>query len=85
MEDSYGTLATVVWCIELLCCSSSTVQDKENYLKQLLDIINASDNTFSVVGSHSQAVLVLVSLLGLDHLELKMPLHQNVNASCFHF
>ncbi|XXG87548.1 hypothetical protein AAC387_Pa11g2208 [Persea americana] len=72
MEDPDGTLATVARCIELLCCSSSTVQEKENSLKQLLDIINTSDNTFSAVGSHSQAVSVLVSLLRSGPLGVKM-------------
>ncbi|RWR93044.1 LOW QUALITY PROTEIN: C2 calcium-dependent membrane targeting [Cinnamomum micranthum f. kanehirae] len=72
MEDPDGTLATVARCIELLCCSSSTAQEKENSLKQLLEIINTSDNTFSAVGSHSQAISVLVSLLRSGPLGVKM-------------
>ncbi|XP_042501937.1 protein CELLULOSE SYNTHASE INTERACTIVE 1-like [Macadamia integrifolia] len=63
MEDPDGTLASVAQCIELLRRSSSTAQEKENSLKQLLDLIDTRDSAFSAVGSHSQAVPILVSLL----------------------
>uniref|UniRef100_A0A1D1YMJ0 U-box domain-containing protein 13 n=1 Tax=Anthurium amnicola TaxID=1678845 RepID=A0A1D1YMJ0_9ARAE len=63
MEDSDGTLSSVAQCIEQLRRSSSNTQEKEHSLKQLLDLIETRDNAFSAVGSHSQAVPILVSLL----------------------
>ncbi|PQQ09794.1 uncharacterized protein Pyn_41289 [Prunus yedoensis var. nudiflora] len=63
MEDADGTLASVAQCIEQLRQSSSSVQEKEYSLKQLLELIDTRENAFSAVGSHSQAVPVLVSLL----------------------
>ncbi|XXG70674.1 hypothetical protein AAC387_Pa07g0105 [Persea americana] len=72
MEDPDGTLASVAQCIERLRRSSSTAQEKENSLKQLLDLINTRDNAFSAVGSHSQAVPILVSLLRSGSLGVKL-------------
>ncbi|KAG8642891.1 protein CELLULOSE SYNTHASE INTERACTIVE 1 [Manihot esculenta] len=63
MEDPDGTLASVAQCIEQLRQSSSSVQEKEYSLRQLLELIETRENAFSAVGSHSQAVPVLVSLL----------------------
>ncbi|KAL5992282.1 Interactor with COP9 signalosome (CSN) complex [Asimina triloba] len=63
MEDSDGTLSSVAQCIEQLRWSSSSAQEKEFSLKQLLDLINIREYAFSAVGSHSQAVPILVSLL----------------------
>ncbi|XP_022962690.1 protein CELLULOSE SYNTHASE INTERACTIVE 1-like isoform X2 [Cucurbita moschata] len=63
MEDPDGTLANVAQCIEQLRQSSSPVQEKEFSLKQLLELIDTRESAFSAVGSHSQAVPVLVSLL----------------------
>ncbi|TQE11228.1 hypothetical protein C1H46_003234 [Malus baccata] len=63
MEDVDGTLASVTQCIEQLCQSSSSVQENEYSLKQLLKLIDTRENAFNAVGSHSQAVPVLVSLL----------------------
>ncbi|BBH05653.1 hypothetical protein Prudu_017104 [Prunus dulcis] len=56
MEDADGTLASVAQCIEQLRQSSSSVQEKEYSLKQLLELIDTRENAFSAVGSHSQAV-----------------------------
>ncbi|XP_051126757.1 protein CELLULOSE SYNTHASE INTERACTIVE 1 [Andrographis paniculata] len=72
MEDPDGTLASVAQCIEQLRQSSSSSQEKENGLKQLLDLINTRDNAFGAVGSHSQAVPVLVSLLRSGSLGIKI-------------
>ncbi|KAL5982070.1 Interactor with COP9 signalosome (CSN) complex [Asimina triloba] len=72
MEDPDGTLANVAQCIEQLRRSSSIVQEKENSLKQLLDLIETRENAFSAVGSHSQAVPILVSLLRSGSLPIKM-------------
>lgn len=63
MEDSDGTLSSVAQCIEKLRRGSSTSQEKEKYLNQLRDLIDTNANAFSAVGSHSQAVPMLVSLL----------------------
>ncbi|KAG4169618.1 hypothetical protein ERO13_A12G091200v2 [Gossypium hirsutum] len=63
MEDPDGTLASVAKCIEQLRQSSSSLQEKEHSLRQLLELIDTRENAFSAVGSHSQAVPVLVSLL----------------------
>ncbi|XP_052195664.1 protein CELLULOSE SYNTHASE INTERACTIVE 1 [Diospyros lotus] len=63
MEDPDGTLASVAQCIEQLRQNSSPVQEKEHSLKQLLELIDTRESAFSAVGSHSQAVPVLVSLL----------------------
>ncbi|KAJ3679098.1 hypothetical protein LUZ60_017109 [Juncus effusus] len=63
LEDSDGTLASVAQCIEQLRKNSSTNQEKESALNQLLDLIQNRESAFSAVGSHSQAVPILVSLL----------------------
>ncbi|KAJ1382753.1 C2 domain [Sesbania bispinosa] len=72
MEDPDGTLASVAQCIEQLRQSSSSMQEKEYSLKQLLDLIDMRENAFSAVGSHSQAVPVLVSLLRSGSLNVKI-------------
>ncbi|XP_077249963.1 binding protein [Tasmannia lanceolata] len=72
MEDPDGTLSSVAQCIEQLRRSSSSPQEKENSLKQLLDLIDTRENAFSAVGSHSQAVPILVSLLRSGSLGVKM-------------
>ncbi|XP_076921963.1 protein CELLULOSE SYNTHASE INTERACTIVE 1-like [Bidens hawaiensis] len=72
MEDPDGTLASVAQCIEQLRQSSLSTQDKEYNLKQLLELIDTRANAFSAVGSHSQAVPVLVSLLRSGSLGVKM-------------
>lgn len=71
MEDPDGTLASVAQCIEQLRQSSSSVQEKEYSLKQLLELIDTRESAFSAVGSHSQAVPVLVSLLRSGSLGVK--------------
>lgn len=72
MEDPDGTLASVAQCIEQLRQNSSSMQEKEHSLKQLLELIDTRENAFSAVGSHSQAVPVLVSLLRSGSLGVKM-------------
>lgn len=72
MEDPDGTLASVAQCIEQLRQSTSSVQEKEYSLKQLLELIDTRENAFSAVGSHSQAVPVLVSLLRSGSLGVKI-------------
>ncbi|KAL3613418.1 Interactor with COP9 signalosome (CSN) complex [Castilleja foliolosa] len=72
MEDPDGTLASVAQCIEQLRQSSSSSQEKENSLRQLLDLTNTRTNAFGAVGSHSQAVPVLVSLLRSGSLGIKI-------------
>ncbi|QCD84732.1 vacuolar protein 8 [Vigna unguiculata] len=72
MEDPDGTLASVAQCIEQLRQSSYSVQEKEYSLRQLLELIDMRENAFSAVGSHSQAVPVLVSLLRSGSLNVKI-------------
>ncbi|KDP46892.1 hypothetical protein JCGZ_24101 [Jatropha curcas] len=72
MEDPDGTLASVAQCIEQLRQSSSSVQEREYSLRQLLELIETRENAFSAVGSHSQAVPVLVSLLRSGSLGVKI-------------
>ncbi|KAL5555935.1 hypothetical protein UlMin_038171 [Ulmus minor] len=72
MEDPDGTLASVAQCIEQLRHGSSSVQEKEYSLKQLLELVETRENAFSAVGSHSQAVPVLVSLLRSGSLGVKI-------------
>ncbi|KAK1301902.1 hypothetical protein QJS10_CPB12g01271 [Acorus calamus] len=72
MDDPDGTLASVAQCIEQLRRSSSTAQEKEHSLKQLLELIDTRENAFSAVGSHSQAVPILVSLLRSGSFGVKM-------------
>ena len=72
MEDTDGTLSSVAQCIEQLRRSSSTTQEKENSLKQLLDLIETRDKAFGAVGSHSQAVPILVALLRSGSLGVKI-------------
>ncbi|CAK8567334.1 unnamed protein product [Lathyrus sativus] len=72
MEDADGTLASIAQCIEQLRRSSSSMQEKEYSLKKLLELIDMRENAFSAVGSHSQAVPVLVSLLRSGSLNVKI-------------
>ncbi|WOG93713.1 hypothetical protein DCAR_0313000 [Daucus carota subsp. sativus] len=72
MEDPDGTLASVAQCIEQLRQSSPSLQEKELSLKKLLELIDTRENAFSAVGSHSQAVPVLVSLLRSGSLGVKI-------------
>ncbi|XP_034902406.1 protein CELLULOSE SYNTHASE INTERACTIVE 1 [Populus alba] len=72
MEDPDGTLASVAQCIEQLRRSSSSVQEKEHALRQLRELVETRENALSAVGSHSQAVPVLVSLLRSGSLGVKI-------------
>ncbi|KAA8530902.1 hypothetical protein F0562_005639 [Nyssa sinensis] len=72
MEDPDGTLASIAQCIEQLRKNSSSVQEKEYCLRQLLELIDTRETAFSAVGSHSQAVPVLVSLLRSGSLGVKI-------------
>ncbi|KAL1568023.1 Interactor with COP9 signalosome (CSN) complex, variant 2 [Salvia divinorum] len=72
MEDPDGTLSSVAQCIERLRQSSSSSQEKENSLKQLHELISTRENALDAVGSHSQAVPVLVSLLRSGSLAIKI-------------
>ncbi|XP_010939610.2 protein CELLULOSE SYNTHASE INTERACTIVE 1 [Elaeis guineensis] len=72
MEDPDGTLSSVAQCIEQLRRNSSTAQEKESPLKQLLELIDTRDNAFGAVGSHSQAVPILVALLRSGSLGVKI-------------
>lgn len=71
MEDE-ETLSSVAQCIEQLRQGSSSTQEKENSLKQLLDLLETRDTTFGAVGSHAQAVPILVSLLRSGSSGVKM-------------
>ncbi|XP_044469114.1 protein CELLULOSE SYNTHASE INTERACTIVE 1-like [Mangifera indica] len=82
MEDPDGTLASVAQCIELLRQSSSSGQEKEYNLKLLLELIDARENAFSAVGSHSQAVPVLVSLLRSGTLGVKIQAANVLGSLC---
>jgi len=82
MEDPDGTLASVAQCIEQLRRSSSSAQEKENSLKQLLDLIETRENALSAVGSHSQAVPVLVSLLRSGSLTVKLQAARVLGSLC---
>lgn len=72
MEDTDGTLSSVAQCIEKLRQNTSTSLEKENSLNQLLDLIQTREKAFGAVGSHSQAVPMLVSLLRSGSLGVKM-------------
>ncbi|KAG1366486.1 protein CELLULOSE SYNTHASE INTERACTIVE 1 [Cocos nucifera] len=72
LEDPDGTLSSVAQCIEQLRRNSSTAQEKESSLKQLLELIDTRDNAFGAVGSHSQAVPILVALLRSGSLGVKI-------------
>ncbi|XP_073011207.1 protein CELLULOSE SYNTHASE INTERACTIVE 1 isoform X1 [Typha latifolia] len=82
MEDVDGTLSSVAQCIEQLRRSSSTPQEKESSLKQLLDLIETRDNAFGAVGSHSQAVPILVSLLRSGSLGVKIQAASVLGSLC---
>uniref|UniRef100_A0A0D9WNG3 C2 domain-containing protein n=1 Tax=Leersia perrieri TaxID=77586 RepID=A0A0D9WNG3_9ORYZ len=71
VEDE-ETLSSVAQCIEQLRQNSSSTQEKENSLKQLLDLLETRDTTFGAVGSHAQAVPILVSLLRSGSSGVKM-------------
>ncbi|KAJ4798896.1 CELLULOSE SYNTHASE INTERACTIVE 3 [Rhynchospora pubera] len=72
LEDTDGTLSSVAQCIEQLRRNSSSPQEKESSLKQLLDLIETRETAFGAVGSHSQAVPILVSLLRSGPIGIKM-------------
>ncbi|KAI3747480.1 hypothetical protein L6452_09938 [Arctium lappa] len=82
MEDPDGTLASVAQCIEQLRQKSSSAQEKEFNLRQLLELINTREGAFSAVGSHSQAVPVLVSLLRSGSLGVKMQASTVLGSMC---
>ncbi|CAI9758250.1 unnamed protein product [Fraxinus pennsylvanica] len=82
MEDPDGTLASVAQCIEQLRQNSASTQEKENSLVQLLELINTRENAFSAVGSHSQAVPVLVSLLRSGILGIKLQAASVLGSLC---
>lgn len=82
MEDPDGTLASVAQCIEQLRQSSSSVQEKENCLRQLQELVDARENASSAVGSHSQAVPVLVSLLRSGSLGVKIQAANVLGSLC---
>lgn len=82
MEDPDGTLASVAQCIEQLRQNSSSVQEKEHSLKQLLELIDTRESAFSAVGSHSQAVPVLVSLLRSGSLGVKIQAANVLGSLC---
>ncbi|XP_057970115.1 protein CELLULOSE SYNTHASE INTERACTIVE 1 isoform X1 [Malania oleifera] len=82
MEDPDGTLASVAQCIEKLRQNSSSLQEKENSLKQLLELIDTRENAFSAVGSHSQAVPVLVSLLRSGSVGVKIQAANVLSSLC---
>jgi len=82
MEDPDGTLASVAFCIEQLRQTSTSVQEKEYSLRQLLELIETRENGLSAVGSHSQAVPVLVSLLRLGSLVIKIQAARVLRSLC---
>ncbi|KAI7981470.1 Protein CELLULOSE SYNTHASE INTERACTIVE 1 [Camellia lanceoleosa] len=82
MEDPDGILSSVAQCIEQLRQNSSSVQEKEYSLKQLLELIDTRESAFSAVGSHSQAVPVLVSLLRSGSLGVKMQAASVLGSLC---
>ncbi|KAK3411636.1 hypothetical protein EUGRSUZ_I00378 [Eucalyptus grandis] len=82
MEDPDGTLASVAQCIEQLRQSTSSAQEKEHSLRQLLELIDTRENAFSAVGSHSQAVPVLVSLLRSGSVEVKIQAANVLGSLC---
>ncbi|KAK6922966.1 Armadillo [Dillenia turbinata] len=82
MEDPDGTIASVAQCIEQLRQSSSSAQEKEFSLRQLLDLIDTRQAAFSAVGSHSQAVPVLVSLLRSGSLGVKIQAASVLGSLC---
>ncbi|KNA11436.1 hypothetical protein SOVF_135210 [Spinacia oleracea] len=82
MEDPDGTLASVAQCIEQLRQSSSSFQEKEYSLRQLLQLIETRENALSAVGSHSQAVPVLVSLLRSGSLVVKIQAARVLGSLC---
>ncbi|KAL9262664.1 CELLULOSE SYNTHASE INTERACTIVE 1-like protein [Drosera capensis] len=82
MEDPDGTLANVAQCIEQLRQSAYSLQEKEYALKQLRELIDTRENAFSAVGSHSQAVPVLVSLLRSSSVVLKIQAASVLGSLC---
>lgn len=72
LEDTDGTLSSVAQTIEQLRRSTSTIEEKENSLKQLLDLLKTRENALGAVGSHSQAVPILVSLLRSGSFGMKI-------------
>ncbi|KAK9678645.1 hypothetical protein RND81_11G225200 [Saponaria officinalis] len=82
MEDPDGTLASVAQCVEQLRQNSSSVQEKEYSLRQLQELIETRENALSAVGSHSQAVPVLVSLLRSGSLSIKIQAARLLGSLC---
>lgn len=82
MEDPDGTLASVAQCIEQLRQNASPSDDKVHSLRQLHEIIDSRENAFSAVGSHSQAVPVLVSLLRSGSVGVKIQAANVLGSLC---
>ncbi|XP_074321209.1 protein CELLULOSE SYNTHASE INTERACTIVE 1-like isoform X2 [Silene latifolia] len=82
MEDPDGTLASVAQCVEQLRQNSTSMQEKEYSLRQLQELIETRENALSAVGSHSQAVPVLVSLLRSGSLTIKIQAARVLGSLC---
>ncbi|KAJ7541840.1 hypothetical protein O6H91_10G079100 [Diphasiastrum complanatum] len=63
MEDPDGVFASVAHSIEQLRTASLAPHDKESVSKQLLVLADSREDARMAVGSHSQAIPLLVSLL----------------------
>jgi hypothetical protein len=72
MEDPDGVFARVAQYIEQLRSATSPVNEKEHALRQLYELADGRKDARSAVGSHSQAVPLLVALLRSGTLTAKV-------------
>lgn len=72
MEDPDGVFAKVANCIEQLRTASISAHEKELVSRQLFELVNTRQDARVAVGSHSQAVPLLVALLRSGSLPAKV-------------
>lgn len=82
MEDPDGVLAKVAQCIEQLRTATSSAQERENVSRQLFELAESRKDARTAVGSHSQAVPLLVALLRSGTLAAKVNAAAILGALC---
>ncbi|KAI5082947.1 hypothetical protein GOP47_0002690 [Adiantum capillus-veneris] len=72
MEDPDGIFASVAQSIEQLRANASTPREKESISKQLVELTETKKEGRTAIGTHSQAIPLLVALVRSGTLAAKM-------------
>ncbi|KAL2624510.1 hypothetical protein R1flu_008755 [Riccia fluitans] len=82
MEDPDGVLARVAQCIEQLRTVHLTQQEKEIISRQLFELADSREDARIAVGSHSQAIPLLVALLRSGTIAAKVNAAATLGVLC---